>query len=323
MNFGRVEFLYLLGIVPVIAVLIYVQYILKERFLKQSGLKRDFKTYALDRRFFKQFFLILSIAFLILSIASPRFGVALEKGERKGRDIFFLIDVSNSMNATDIKPSRLDATKQIIFSLLKKMNGDRVGVAVFAGRCQIICPLTDDYDAVAMFVDSIDTDMISMQGTDLGGAIEKVVKEGFPKNDKGFRTIIVFSDGEDFGNSVDEGIKLAKQNNVLIFTVGIGSREGAPIPEKDINGNVIGFKKDKDGKVVITKMNPKTLIKVAKETDGEAFIVRSNLDIEPLIKNINKLQKKKFAEKGFVRLKDRYYYPLAVSILFLIAFLVL
>ncbi|BBB32287.1 Ca-activated chloride channel homolog [Thermotomaculum hydrothermale] len=323
MNFGRIEYLYVLVTVPLIAIIFYVQYILKEKFLKENGLKDVFKTYALDRRFFKKFFFLVSLTFLILSLASPRFGVALEKGERRGRDIFFLIDVSNSMNATDIKPSRLDATKQVIFNLLKKMNGDRVGVAVFAGSCQIICPLTDDYDAVSMFVDSIDTDMISKQGTNLGEAIEKVVKEGFPENDKGFRTIIVFSDGEDFGDSVESGVKVAKENNVIIFSVGIGSKEGAPIPVKDINGKVIGFKKDKDGKVVITKMNPETLVKIAKETDGEAFIVRSNLDIDPLIKNINKLQKKKFAEKGFVKLKDRYYYPLAVSVLFLIAFLVL
>ena len=323
MNFGRIEFLYLLLAIPFLALLFYLNYLLKERFLKQSGLKNSFVSYALDRRFFKKFFLLISLSFLILSLASPRFGVALEKGERKGRDIFFLIDVSNSMSASDIKPSRLEATKQIIYNLLKKMNGDRVGIAVFAGRCQIICPLTDDYDAVSMFVDSIDTDMISMQGTDLGVAVEKVVKEGFPKEDKGFRTIIVFSDGEDFGDSVDKGIKVARENSVLIFSVGIGSKDGAPIPEKDINGNVIGFKKDREGKVVITKMNPETLIKVAKETDGEAFIVRSNLDIDPLVKNINKLQKKKFAEKGFVRLKDRYYYPLSVSVLFLIAFLVL
>ena len=323
MNFGRVEFLYLLAILPVLALIFYLSYFSKERFLEKTGLKKSFKSYSLDRRFFKRFFFILATGFLILSLASPRFGASLEKGERKGRDIFFLIDVSNSMNATDIKPSRLDAVKNIIYKLLEKMNGDRVGVAVFAGRCQIICPLTDDYDAVSMFVDSIDTDMISMQGTDLGGAIEKVVEEGFPKEDKGFRTIIVFSDGEDFGNFVDKGIEVAKKHGVIIFSVGIGSKEGAPIPEFDLNGRVIGFKKDNEGKVIITKMNPKVLYKVAKETGGYAFTVRSNLDIEPLIKNISKLKKKKFEEKGFVKLKDRYYYPLAVSVLFLSAFLLL
>ncbi len=323
MNFGRVEFLYLLAVIPIIALMFYIQYLWKERFLQKYGLKRNFVVYSLDRRFFKKLFLLISLSFLILSLASPRFGVALEKGERKSRDLFFLIDVSNSMNATDIKPSRLDATKQVIYSLLKKMNGDRVGVAVFAGKCQIICPLTDDYDAVSMFVDSIDTDMISMQGTDLGGAIEKVVKEGFPENDRGFRTILIFSDGEDFGESVEQGVKVAKENNVIIFTVGIGSRDGAPIPEIDLNGKVIGFKKDKNGKVVITKLNPEVLVKLAKETNGEAFIVRSNLDIEPLIKNINKLKRKKIEERGFVRLKDRYYYPLAIAVVFLTAFLVL
>ncbi len=323
MSFGRIEYLYLLLLIPFFAVVFLIQYKLKERFLSMKKLQRSFVSYSLDRRFFKRLFLLVSLSFLIISLSAPKFGVAMEKGVRRGREIYFLIDVSNSMNATDIKPSRLEATKQVIYKLLEKMSGDLVGVAVFAGRCEIICPLTDDYDAVSMFVDSVDTDIISMQGTDLGGAIKKVVKEGFPENDKGFKTIIVFSDGEDFGNSVENGVKVAKENNVILFSVGIGSKDGAPIPVKDLNGRVIGFKKDRDGRIVVTKLNPSVLIKVAKDTGGASFIVRSNLDIDPLIKNIQKLQRKKFEEKGFVRLKDRYYIPLSIGVLFLIGFLVL
>ncbi len=322
MIFGRSEFLYFLAILPFLALLFFLSYRFKENFLQKSGLKRVYKSYPADRRFFKKLFFVLALGFLILSLASPRFGAALEKGERKGRDIYFLIDVSNSMNATDIKPSRLEATKQIIYGLLEKMSGDRVGVAVFAGKCQIICPLTDDYDAVGMFVDSVDTDMISMQGTDLGEAIKKVVK-AFPEEDGGYRTVIVFSDGEDFGENVKEGIKLAKENGVIIFTVGIGSKSGAPIPVYDAEGNVIGFKKDREGNIVVSKLNEKVLKETADKTGGAFFIIRNNLQIEPLIKKLNKLSRKLIEDKGFVKLKDRYYYPLIAALIFLTAFLVL
>ncbi len=322
MRFGHFSYLYLLILVFATIFIFFFLYKSNEKFFKQYEITFLRKVYPLDKRFFKNFFLFSSLILIVFSLSSPRFGVALEKGERRGRDIYLLIDVSSSMNAQDLKPSRLEVTKQAVYDFLALLNQDRVGVIVFAGDAFVLCPLTTDYNAVTMFVESIDTDMTSAYGTDLGRAL-LVANESFPKTSEGFKTVVVFTDGEDFGDNVGTAIEKCVNDGVVMFAVGVGSNKGAPIPIYDDKGNIASYKKDDKGETVITKLNTKVLQQLAKKGNGEFILVNNNLAINNLAKTINTLSKKKMETKGFVKLKDRYYIPLGVGVLCLIIFLIL
>jgi Ca-activated chloride channel family protein len=212
-----------------------------------------------------------------------------------------LVDVSSSMNAQDLKPSRLEITKQAIYDFLALLHQDRVGVIVFAGDAFVLCPLTTDYNAVTMFVESIDTDMTSAYGTNLGQALE-VANKSFPEKSDGFKTVVVFTDGEDFGEQVDSAIEKCVNEGIVMFAVGVGSNKGAPIPVYDNKGNITSYKKDRNGETVITKLNAGVLQTLAKKGNGEFILVNNNLAIKNLANKINKLSKKKMETKGFIKL---------------------
>jgi Ca-activated chloride channel family protein len=322
MRFGNFDYLYLLIPVVVTAIAFFFLYKHNEKFFKRYEITSLRKISPLDKRFFRSFFLFLSLVSIVVSLSSPRFGVALEKGERRGRDIYLLIDVSASMNAQDLKPSRLEVTKQAVYDFLSLLNQDRIGVIVFAGDAFVLCPLTTDYDAVTMFVESIDSDMTSAYGTDLGQALE-VADKSFPKESQGFKTVVVFTDGEDFGRNAETAIEKCVNEGVVMYAVGVGSDKGAPIPVYDEEGNVISYKKDNKGETVITKLNAKVLKRLAAKGSGEFILVNNNLAIKSLASTINSLSKKKMETKGFVKLKDRYYIPLGIGVLCLIIFLIL
>lgn len=322
MRFGNIQYLYILIPLFFMVFVIFYNYKSNEKFFNFYKISRVRTSFALDRRFFRTFFLIGSIFFIILSLSSLKFGVALEKGERKGRDIYILIDVSASMNAEDLKPSRLDLTKQTVYDFLSLMNQDRIGVIVFAGDAFVLCPLTTDYNAVTMFVESIDTDMTSAYGTNLGQALE-VGKESFPVGSEGFKTMVIFTDGEDFEGEVEQNIEKCVNDGIILYAVGVGSDKGAPIPIFDENGKVASYKKNRDGETVITKLNESVLKTIATKGNGEFFYVNNNLAIKNLAKKIDSLSKKKMETKGFIKLKDRYYIPLSVGVLFLLMFLLL
>ena len=322
MNFQNPEVLYLLSIIPVLVIVLLIRKHVVDNFYGETGLQRVRQSLPMDRRFFRWLFLMIAIGLLFVSLASPHFGVALEQGQRKGRDIFLAVDVSNSMNAKDIQPSRLAATKQMIYDLLLHLKNDRVGIIVFAGDAFVQCPLTTDYEAVSMFVDSIDTGMTSAAGTDLGRALD-LASRSFQENSEGYRTLIIFSDGEDFGGGVEAGLKNLKEQQVLVYTVGVGSPTGAPVPELGPDGSVTGYKKDENGETVISKLNVKALREIGTATGG-GFFHASNTEVAAnLAGKLDKLSRRKLEEKGLVRLKNRYQLPLEGAVAALGAFLLL
>ncbi len=322
MNVQYPEFLYGLLLIPVIILVLIWRRGSLNRFMERHGFLRVRKTLPLDRRFFRWTFLVIALAGMLISLASPRFGVALEQGERRGRDIYLVVDVSRSMDARDLEPSRLAVTRQLIYDLLSELKNDRVGVIVFAGDAYVLCPLTTDYDAVTMFVEGIQTDMTSSLGTNLGSALSLAV-DSFEETSRGYRTVIVFSDGEDFEGEVDQAVREARDKQAMVFTVGIGSMEGAPVPEVDDAGDVTGFKKDDSGETVVSRLNPGMLQEIAKDTDGGFFHATDNRVAADLGSKLNALSKRRLEEKGLVRLKDRYQLPLGVSVLALAGFLLL
>lgn len=264
---------------------------------------------------------LLATTFLILSIVDILSGSEEVKSKQKINNVIFLVDVSNSMNAQDVEPNRLDEAKNIIINTMSKMRNDKVGIVVFAGEASSIMPLTTDFTAAEAYIGAVETSIVKIQGTDFLKGLTTVA-EKFKNVSKGSRKVVLLSDGEDNEGNEKAAIKLAKREGISVVTVGIGSEEGAPIPEY-VFGQLMGYKTDINGETVISKRQKNSLIKIASETGG-SYIDGNNLDsstsqiIDALSKNVG-------SSETFVKSQNAihyYQYFLAVSLFFfLIIFL--
>jgi len=212
--------------------------------------------------------LIAAVGLLVLALARPQFGTRLETVRSVGRDVMVVLDVSASMRAEDVQPSRLERARLEIGRLVRGLDGDRVGLVAFAGDAFVQAPLTSDYGAALLFLGAMDTDLIPIQGTNLGLALD-VALEGFeaaaaPDD----RVMIVVTDGEDHEGEIATGIERAREAGVRVHTVGIGTPEGAPIPVFDAAGGRDGFLRDDEGNVVTTRLEEGTLVDIAERTGG-------------------------------------------------------
>lgn len=221
--------------------------------------------------------ILLAFALIVFSLTGPKWGFQWEEVKRRGIDIIIAVDVSRSMLSEDIKPNRLERAKREILDLFNMLQGDRVGLVAFAGVSFLECPLTLDYSAAALFLDTIDTDLIPIQGTNLGSAILKSMKAFDPKK-KSSKAIILITDGEDHDKKALEAAKQAKNKGIKIYTIGVGAEGGAPIP---VPGG--GFKKSAGGSVIVSKLNEEILQKIAVET-GAAYVrsVSGDMDLEKI-----------------------------------------
>lgn len=259
---------------------------------------------------------LLVIAFLVLTLAGPQTGSKVEKAHRKGIDIMIALDVSNSMLAEDIKPNRLERSKQAISRLIDKLEGDRIGIIVFAGKAYTQLPITTDYAAAKLFVSAISTDIVPTQGTAIGEAISRAVTSyGETKNNK---ALIIITDGEDHeGNAVEQAEEAAKAG-ISIYTIGMGLPDGAPIPV--YNGKVMtGFKKDGSGNTVVSRLDEPLLQQIA--TAGKGIYVRANnseAGLKPVMDEIGKIQESEIETRQFTDYESRFQYFLAFAILILI-----
>jgi Ca-activated chloride channel family protein len=263
---------------------------------------------------------LLSFAFLLFAMANPLIGSKIKKAERKGVELMICLDISNSMMANDIKPSRLQNAKQSISQLIDRLEGDRIGLVVFAGDAFKQLPLTNDYAAAKIFLQSIHPGLIRTQGTDIAKAIDLALSS-FPETNTD-KAIIIISDGEDHEGNAEESAAMAHEQGVKIFTMGMGLPEGAPIPEK-INDQIV-FKKDNDGKTVISKINEQMLQNIAQTGDGiyiRANNNRSALDL--LFDEIRKMEEKTFDSIDYSDYETRFQYPLLISLILLISSILL
>jgi Ca-activated chloride channel homolog len=270
------------------------------------------------RSAFKFTLYIIGASFLILAVADPLWGSKQQEVKRSGIDLVIAVDVSNSMLAQDIKPNRLMASQRALFQLIDKLNGDRLGLVVFGGQAYTQLPITTDYAAAKLAIDNMSTGMVPTQGTAIGAAIERAV-EGFDKKSKNKKAIIVITDGENHEDDALKAAAAAQDEGIIVHTIGMGSAEGAPIPisAKD-------FKKDKDGKVVITKLNADALTQIAAE--GKGMFVRastSQVGLNQLYDEINKLQKTDYGSKEFSDYEHQYMYALFPAFLLLLLELIL
>lgn len=269
-----------------------------------------------------KFFLIaLSMVFLIFGLANPQIGSRLEKVERKGIDIIIALDVSNSMLAQDIKPDRITRAKQSISRLIDRLRNDRIGIVVFAGKAYTQLPITSDYSAAKLFLSGINTEIVPTQGTAIGEAITKAM-QAFGETDHG-KALIIITDGENHEGDAPSLAMEAASKGIITCTIGMGLSDGSPIPE--YSGKVqVGFKKDRNGNTIITKLDEITLQQVA--TAGNGIYVRASNADAGLIKvfeEINKIEKTEFDSRSFSDYEDRFQYFLAAAfILLLLEFLI-
>ncbi|MCD4817836.1 MAG: VWA domain-containing protein [Candidatus Cloacimonetes bacterium] len=320
MHWGKPYFLFLLIIIPAFLVLIGVI---------NHGRKKRFLAFAEERfyNFFMQEFsvfhwslknalLVIALLFIIIALAQPQWGKEMQIVKKEGIDIVVCLDVSKSMDAQDIKPSRMERAKDQISLFIDQLKGDRIAIIAFAGKSFVQCPLTDDYGAAKLFLSLLDTETVPSYGTNIGSAIEKAMTL-FGEQQK-HKVIILVSDGEDLEEMAIKKAENAVKEGGILYSLGIGSSEGSTIPLNDESGNV-AYAKDDEGNIVFTKLDASTLIQIAETGNGDFFpITPQQAEIFEIMKNINSIEKSKFDSRQFTRYKERYNYFLIPALLILL-----
>ncbi|MBN1850990.1 MAG: VWA domain-containing protein [Deltaproteobacteria bacterium] len=283
MSFTHTWMLHLLWILPVVLLAFIVESRKKDRvlaaFAKKDMIGRLTGEIHKGRRFIKQLALLIAYALMIFALAGPRWGIRFQEVSQKGVDIMLLVDVSPSMMVEDIKPNRLEQAKREIMDFLRVVQGDRVGLVAFSGAAFIQCPLTLDYSALEMFLSALEPDLIPVVGTDLGAAIDTGLS-AFDFTSETDKVLLMITDGEDNENKGVESAQEAAQKGVKVFVFGIGDVSGGPIPVGDGKG---GFKKDHEGKLVLSKLNEQGLRRIASLTGG-AYVrsIAGDLDLDAI-----------------------------------------
>ena len=259
----------------------------------------------------------MALAFLIISLTNPKMGTKLETVKREGVDIVFALDVSKSMVAEDIAPNRLEKAKQIITKIVENLGSDRVGIIIYAGNSYPLLPITTDYAAAKMFLQNANTEMVSSQGTAINDAIERALTY-YDDNEQTNRFLVIVSDGEDHEENTLELAKQAAEKGIKIYTVGIGTAKGGPIPLKE-NGRVMGYKKDSKGMVVVTQMNEQILRDIANAGNGKYINGNKTQETIASIKEVlEKAEKNEFETKQFSDYEDQFQWFIGIGLLLLI-----
>lgn len=286
-----------------------------ERFASAALVPKLTPTVSRARQINKAIVFFLFGALAVFALARPRFGVKMELVERKGVDVIVALDISNSMLARDITPSRIDRAKHEIGKFIDLLKGDRVGLVIFAGESYVQCPLTLDYGAARLFLDAVKTDWIPVQGTDLGGAI-RLASDAFKSRSRKYKVLIILSDGEELEGDGVEAARAAARQGVRIYTIGIGSLNGVPIPVN--RGSNVVYKKDKGGNLVMTRLNPVILEKIALEGNGAYFQAGTNLDFTAIYAEISAMEKRDLGMNRMTMYKEQYQMFLLGALLFLV-----
>ena len=255
--------------------------------------------------------------FAIFGLVNPKLGSQLETVKREGVDIVFAVDVSKSMEAEDIAPNRLEKSKQLVRQIIGNLGSDRVGIIAYAGSAFPQLPITTDYGSAEMFLESLNTDMISSQGTAIGDAID-LATGFFDDNQQTNRVMFILSDGEDHQGNVEDMAERAAEAGIRIYTIGVGTTKGGPIPIKR-NGVVQNYKKDNQGETVITKLDPAILEQIASETNGEYIDGSITAEVtEKVQEELLTIEKTEFEAKQFADYKSQFQWFVGLAILLLL-----
>ena len=314
------KYLYLLIAIPILAAIFLLNLYWKRRKQKEFGDLELVRRLSPEKSTFKQAFkfsiFLLALASLIVGLANPKIGTKTETVRREGIDIVFAVDVSKSMLAEDVAPNRLEKSKQVVSQIINQLAGDRVGIVAYAGSAFPVLPITTDYAAAKMFLQSMDTDMVSSQGTALDEAIE-LSASYFDKEDKGTsKMIILISDGEDHGEGADDVSEDAKKDGIKIITIGVGSEKGGPIPLKR-GGHVEGFKRDGSGEVVVTKRNNESLKAISRNSKGYVDGNNTKEVVEFVKKSLENIERNEFESEQFTDFNSQFQWFIGIAFILL------
>ncbi len=262
--------------------------------------------------------IILSMALVIVALANPQIGSKIEEVKQVGIDVYILLDVSLSMTAEDIKPSRLDKAKHQISKLIQRLRGDRIGLIVFSGEAYVQFPLTTDYSAANLFLSAVDVSSVPQPGTAIEPAINLALSS-FKEDEDTKKAIIIITDGEDHEGNLTEIVEEATTKGVQTYTIGLGSPTGVPIPIYNAAGVQVGYKKDRRGNVVLTKLDEQTLQEIATVGNGKYYRASNTEDeLELIYNDLGQLEETEFGATRITEYEDRFYYILFPAILLLI-----
>lgn len=319
-RFAHPEALYLLILVPLVVLLMYIFGRRRAKALDAFGERKlvchlmpDFSR---RRVRLKAWIFVIALALQIVVVAGPQFGSKLQTVKRSGIEVMVALDVSNSMNAQDVSPSRLEVAKMAVARLVDKLSDDRVGLVVFAGNAYVQMPITSDFSSVKMFMQSVSTGMVQTQGTAIGQAINMCVNS-FSQTEGVSRAVIVITDGENHEDDAVAAAANAASQGIKVYTVGMGTSKGAPIPT--VAGANNNFIKDKDGNVVISKIDEASLAQVAQAGAG-AYIPANNIrnGINALVDELSGLDKTEMESRVYSEYEDRAIYVQFVVFLLLV-----
>lgn len=270
------------------------------------------------RRRLKAVLQVSAILLALFAIAGPRVGSREITMKRRGIDLIIALDTSLSMKAQDIPPSRLGKAKREISAFLDRLDGDRIGLVAFAGDAFLQCPLTLDYGAARMFLEVIDENSVSRPGTNLGKAIRTGLS-GFGEGEDKYKAMVLVTDGEDHSGSALEAAEEAARRGIRIYTIGVGSETGEPIPLEGSEGGPTGYKKDRKGEIVMTSLDTETLERIALETGGEFHrATTGELELDRIHDSLARLEEREVASRAFTQYEERFQIPLGLALLLLL-----
>lgn len=315
-QFASAQYLMLLLLIPVFFLVFAVVMKLRQRRIRKFGdealVSQLMPSYAKGKAWVRLSLFAVGFFFFVIGLSRPQIGAKLKEHETKGAEIMIVLDVSNSMLAEDYSPNRLERAKLAISRLVDKLRDDRIGLIVFAGNSFVQLPITTDYVSAKMFLNSISTESVPVQGTAIGEAINTAIR-GFSAQSEKSRAVIVITDGENHEDDPVAAAKQAAEIGVRVFTIGVGSPEGKPIP---MDGELL---KDKEGNIVVTRLDEKVLKDVAYA--GNGVYVRagnSEFGLNPIIDDIRKMEDEKYSSIVFEEYDEQFMYFLAIAFFFFV-----
>lgn len=315
-NFAQAQFLALLLLIPFFFVIQALVLKLRKNRIRKFGdenlVRQLMPSYSASKVWIRLTFFALGFFFFVIGLSRPQIGAKIKEHETKGAEIMIALDVSNSMLAEDYSPNRLDRAKLAISRLVDKLRDDRIGLIVFAGNSFVQLPITTDYVSAKMFLNSISTESVPIQGTAIGEAINTAIRSFSAQSEKS-RAVIVITDGENHEDDPVSAAKQAAEMGVRVFTIGVGSPEGKPIP---MDGELL---KDKDGNIVVTRLDESVLQDVAAAGNG-AYVRAGNSEfgLNPIIDDIRKMEDEKYSSIVFEEFDEQFMYFMAIALFFFV-----
>ena len=321
-EFSRPEYLYAFALIPLFLVLFVWVLLARRKRLQQFGdtelVNRLMPDASMRKPVLKFVMLMIAYVFVVLGVAGPRIGVKLQEVKRTGSEIIIALDVSNSMLAEDLQPNRLERAKQAVSRLIDRLGENKIGLIVFAGEAYTQLPITADYVSAKMFLSTISPDIVPVQGTAIGAAINLAVNSFSPASEAG-KAIIVITDGENHEDDPVQAAEEAAKRGINVYTIGVGSMQGAPIPVRTASGQR-DFLKDRAGNTVMTRLDEKTLQETALAGNGIYLrATTANMGLNHVFDEINKLEKTEYEAKIYSDYAEMFQWPFGVALLFLLA----